>query len=880
MLQYEYYNVNLQQNTALKIKETVGVLTPPNGFAFGVLSALTNLETVSSEIIQNYNSVLINTLNIRVPTCDEMVAYTEVNFAKKQEVILKKEEMPSASADLVGAEYQYVGQDTTNYTHGYIYECRATENNTLTFDPNIMSCSWDDLSAFLSQQTSDYNSVVKGTLTYIDGGDLWRLVAMDAEDNVILSYQQYTGDWEAVGFTFTGTYEDGDVVSFERNTTATYAWVRVDVQPDLTSYIDSQISIVQADISDIEALIPAQASTSNKLADKNFVNSSISTNTANFVGTFNSVAELEAYSGTVTNNDYAFVIGTDSAGNTTYNRYKYNGNTQQWIYEYTLNNSSFTAAQWAAIQSGITAAKVSTYDGYAATIASKQDTISDLATIRAGAAAGATAVQPGDVGNGTITITQGGVTKGSFTLNQATGDTIALDAGGGGISNIDNITITTNTDDEIQAVATVNQNPAAGATNPVYDWVGTLAEYQAQNIETLHPDWICYIIDDVSGGDSVYTKAQVDEKFQEKATAVNYSYVSNCITEIPQDIKLELNNGTLTLKAGSKVFIPNGLEIFDEQTIVNDITLTETTNGQYMLFVQTSGLSIDFVSISNTVSGSTNPETTYTMWYNTTNNTINLFLDDPMTPTRTESLPVAIFTVSNGIISSIDQIFNGFGYIGSTIFALPGVQCLIPNGRNADGSLKNIEFTTDHVSTVTNTSNLTTVLWYSINANGNITNSLTDYWKYDEQKNLWVHGDVLWTDIPFARSYANGGKVENFVSKTAFHAVDYNDTEYIAHQATPSSRYIDLTLGASGSNYTAPADGYVYVSIQATNVKSFVYIGHREPETGFSITSHVGALPSNHELFLPVKKGQVFAVVTGYVGTVGFFRFIYANGAE
>ena len=36
------------------------------------------------------------------------------------------------------------------------------------------------------------------------------------------------------------------------------------------------------------------------------------------------------------------------------------------------------------------------------------------------------------VNNPTITITQGGVTKGSFTLNQASGDTIALAAGGGG----------------------------------------------------------------------------------------------------------------------------------------------------------------------------------------------------------------------------------------------------------------------------------------------------------------------------------------------------------------------------------------------------------------------------------------------------------------
>lgn len=76
-------------------------------------------------------------------------------------------------------------------------------------------------------------------------------------------------------------------------------------------------------------------------------------------------------------------------------------------------------------------------------------------------------------------------------------------AAGGNVA-IDETTIVLNTDNELQAVATVNKNPAAGATNPVYDWVGTLAEYNAQNIETLHPDWLCYITDDVSGGGSVF----------------------------------------------------------------------------------------------------------------------------------------------------------------------------------------------------------------------------------------------------------------------------------------------------------------------------------------------------------------------------------------
>ena len=114
------------------------------------------------------------------------------------------------------------------------------------------------------------------------------------------------------------------------------------------------ITPIKANITDIQALIPAQASEENKLADKKFVNYTVATNTSYIIGTFNSVEELKAYTGEVTNNDYAFVISTDAQGNTVYNRYKYNGDTQGWLYEYSLNNSSFTADQWAAINSGAT----------------------------------------------------------------------------------------------------------------------------------------------------------------------------------------------------------------------------------------------------------------------------------------------------------------------------------------------------------------------------------------------------------------------------------------------------------------------------------------------------------------------------------------------
>lgn len=79
----------------------------------------------------------------------------------------------------------------------------------------------------------------------------------------------------------------------------------------------------QASITEINSKIPNQASSTNQLADKDFVNSSISTATATFRGTYDSLPALQAASGD--RNDYAFYRHTDAAGNTIYDRYKYVG---------------------------------------------------------------------------------------------------------------------------------------------------------------------------------------------------------------------------------------------------------------------------------------------------------------------------------------------------------------------------------------------------------------------------------------------------------------------------------------------------------------------------------------------------------------------------
>ena len=143
----------------------------------------------------------------------------------------------------------------------------------------------------------------------------------------------------------------------------------------------------KGEIDDINALIPGQATESNQLADKSFVNSTVATNAANFRGNWTnwtdvpSVASLypEDYVGnkTPTNNDYMMVQdASDYEGLQGSWRFIYIGDWNTtgksgWNPQYKVG-STFTAVQQAAIDSGITATKVATYDGYGTSITALQ----------------------------------------------------------------------------------------------------------------------------------------------------------------------------------------------------------------------------------------------------------------------------------------------------------------------------------------------------------------------------------------------------------------------------------------------------------------------------------------------------------------------------
>ena len=150
----------------------------------------------------------------------------------------------------------------------------------------------------------------------------------------------------------------------------------------VTSSTVAQVGQNALAISDVEGKIPTQASAENQLADKNFVNSSINAVAAYYITSdvagdpFATVAALDAgpyfSQGSLrepTRNDYALVTADENHDGKT-SRYLYDGS--QWVWQYDLNNTTFTAAQVAAINSGVTSAKVAQIDTNASNITALQ----------------------------------------------------------------------------------------------------------------------------------------------------------------------------------------------------------------------------------------------------------------------------------------------------------------------------------------------------------------------------------------------------------------------------------------------------------------------------------------------------------------------------
>ena len=402
---------------------------------------------------------------------------------------------------------------------------------------------------------------------------------------------------------------------------------------------------------------------------------------------------------------------------------------------------------------------------------------------------------------------------------------------------------------EESALSTVNQGIEQLNTTITegLDNINTSVTSGVETIETLQANSIAEITTNKESALSDITTAETNTLAQISTLAntsisdinavgksydnLTYRNITNCLLEVPQRIKLELNNGTLTLKAGSEVIVPNGFESngttpkFDYETVESDISLTGGTTGTrfgfYSINAQTFlGVINTYVYSGDTAKMNSTSAITYGRFYNTQTNKIYVGNSNggSWVETRT-ALPICIFRCDeNNTIAYLDQVFNGMGYIDSYVWVDKDVKGLIPDGRNEDGSLRNIEYTHNRLEITSR--NVTGYNPVIIGNSRPITigtqpytesaiqlpasNSGFSVYLNTSENIFYVNNGSAWIASEcflVATASVTSGVINGLQAKQPFRAVDYND-----YASTP---HIVQTYVSGTSWYRVWSDGWL-----------------------------------------------------------------------
>lgn len=256
--------------------------------------------------------------------------------------------------------------------------------------------------------------------------------------------------------------------------------------------------------------------------------------------------------------------------------------------------------------------------------------------------------------------------------------------------------------------------------------------------------------------------------------------ISNCLTKVPQDIKWELSNGILTIKSGSQIYIPSGPDNFEVITLDVDVVVAQSGTGFGMFAFNAAERIMESFPLSSISSAAEAPNTDYSFWLDRQNNKCKLLKGGIWH--ENYSLPLGIFANNENLVTDVLNIFNGFGYVGSSIFVLPGVEGLIPDGRKPDGTLNNKIIKRTKVSIMDIDSNWTrqtlflrndiNIDWFPMQANQIV---------FDSHKNKWIdkrtNEQVSW--VPFGKSAAKSGIITDFYPYSPLRVVNYYDADFV-----------------------------------------------------------------------------------------------------
>lgn len=125
----------------------------------------------------------------------------------------------------------------------------------------------------------------------------------------------------------------------------------------------------------------------------------------------------------------------------------------------------------------------------------------------------------------------------------------------------------------------------------------------------------------------------------------------------------------------------------------------------------------------------------------------------------------------------------------------------------------------------------------------------------------------------------NAGRIEEkLVDKVDTNASNLNaeGKSLIATYSMPSDKYIDLTVGASGTTYTAPANGWFVINGSATGAGAWITLTGVSNTPINTMTVGVGA-GQGMQCFIPCRKSDGVALAW-WSANMNNFRFVYAEG--
>lgn len=400
------------------------------------------------------------------------------------------------------------------------------------------------------------------------------------------------------------------------------------------------------------------------------------------------------------------------------------------------------------------------------------------------------------------------------------------------------------------------------------------------------------------------------DKIDKTVGNLSKSQSTNCLLEVPQRIKYTLENGTLTIKAGTQFIIPNGFESdgvtpkFDYYTLETD-RADDSDFGferKHALCMNAGNKAFFNPEIAICSSGATAPTGyQYNLWYDTVNNKIkwtadygaNWFEDLISLPLLTG------YMTAMATWTSVEEVFNGFGYFAQCTWVDKDVKCLFADGRNVDGTCKNLEFTNPKL-TISDLSRQISIyghLYYSSKGislkgygiplyfeqetkpNTSIEGYCTWYDTINNKVFETVKGDVYWYErklinIPALTKLDANGNITSLKLKQPFRPVDYNDKTEISSWGMP-----DYTAGvakSSGTQYTAEVDGWLEIRTDDYNNASYLTLnGIRKAVSGAS-NNHLAGI----YCIIPIPKNATFKVVFSRTAADNLCNFYPCKGGK